>query len=363
MRLTLADIARALDAQAEGATEIAVARPAHPADAGPDDLALAFDARHIALLAKSRARVAALPAGTDWRALGLEGALLLGRPRHALAGLTARFDRPPVVAVGLHPTAWAHESAEIAPDARIGPFCAIHAGARIGAGVTLVDHVSVGEGARVGDGGLLHAGVRIGARVRVGARAVIHPNAVIGADGFSFVTPSRGAVESAKATGRVDEAARNLRLARIHSLGAVTLGEDVEVGAGTCVDRGTLADTLIGDGTKLDNLVQIGHNVRVGAGCMFCAQVGVAGSVEIGDRVVLGGQVGIADHVSIGSDSVIGAKAGVGSDAPAGSVLLGAPALPRAEALAVIMATRRLPRLVETVRDLKKRLSGAGPTR
>ncbi|TVQ56669.1 MAG: UDP-3-O-(3-hydroxymyristoyl)glucosamine N-acyltransferase [Rhodobacteraceae bacterium] len=362
MRLTLAQIARALDAEVAGDAAIEVTRPAHPAEAGPEDLALAFDARHMALLARGAARVAALPVGADWRALGLEGALFLGRPRHALAGLTARFDRPPAIPVGRHPAAWVHESAEVAPDARIGPFCAVHAGARIGAGATLVDHVSVGEAASVGDGSLLHAGVRVGARVRIGARAIIHPNAVIGADGFSFVTPTPGAVESAKTTGRVDDAARNMTLARIHSLGAVTVGDDVEIGAGSCIDRGTLADTRIGDGTKLDNLVQIGHNVRVGAGCMLCAQVGVAGSAIIGDRVVLGGQAGVADHVKIGADSVVAAKAGVGSNAPPRSVLLGAPALPRDEALSLMMATRRLPRLAETVRSLKKRLSGAGPT-
>jgi UDP-3-O-[3-hydroxymyristoyl] glucosamine N-acyltransferase len=195
--------------------------------------------------------------------------------------------------------------------------------------------------------------------VRVGARAIVHGNAVIGADGFSFVTPDRGAVESAKATGRVEEGARNLRLSRIHSLAAVSIGDDVEIGAGACIDRGTVSDTRIGHGTKIDNLVQIGHNAAIGENCMLCGQVGVAGSVTLGDRVVLGGQTGVADHVSIGPDSVCGARSGVAGDLPPGSVVLGTPALPRAEALQIMLALRRLPGLIARVRGIEKRLPAA----
>jgi len=209
----------------------------------------------------------------------------------------------------------------------------------------------------IDEGALIHSGARIGARVTIGARVIIHQNAVIGADGFSFVTPQLGAVEAAKADGGSRSDTQNTSLARIHSLGAVTLGDDVEIGAGTSIDRGTLTDTRIGSGTKLDNQVQIGHNVQVGSTCMLCAQVGVAGSAEIGDRVVLGGKVGVADHVKIGSDVLVGAASAVATNIPSRNIMMGVPAVKRDEALRGVMALRRLPRLFETVEALKKRLS------
>lgn len=359
---SLEEIAKALAARAEGAVALRIHRPAHPREAGPHDLAIAMDAAHIGALAQGTARAALLPEGTDWQALGLAGAILVARPRHALAGVTALYARPADIAPGINPLAVVHPDAEIGEGAAVGPFCEVAAGAVIGPGTVLRSHVSVGAGARIGPGSLLHPGVRVGPGVRIGARAIVHGNAVIGADGFSFVTPSPGSVESASATGRVAEAARNLRLERIHSLGAVTVGEDVEIGAGTTIDRGTLVDTRIGSGTKIDNLVQVGHNVAIGENCLICAQVGIAGSAVIGDRVVLGGQAGVADHVRIGDDCVIGARGGVAANVPPRSVLLGSPALPRDEALRIVLATRQLPRLVETVRALKKRLSDAGPT-
>ena len=357
MPYTVEEIAAALGARAEGAVALPMARPAHPAEAGPDDLAIAFDETHAARLAEGRARAAALSDGMDWRALGLEAAILVARPRYALAGLTERFAPPPEGAPGVDPRAAVAEDAVIGEGARIGPFCVIGAAARIGPRTTLAAHVTVGAGATIGCDGLIHAGVRIGRDVTIGDRAILQANAVIGADGFSYVTPQPGSVESVAATGRVAEDARNLRLARIHSLGAVTLGDDVEIGAGAAIDRGTLVDTTVGSGAKIDNLVQIGHNVAVGRNCLICAQVGVAGSARIGDRVVLGGQVGVADHVRIGSDVVVGAKSAVGVDAPDGSVLLGAPATSRDEALHIFLGWRRLPRLIATVAELKKRLS------
>ncbi|MGF1660773.1 MAG: UDP-3-O-(3-hydroxymyristoyl)glucosamine N-acyltransferase [Rubrimonas sp.] len=361
MAFSIAEIAASLQATAEGDTALRVVRPAHPAEAGPDDLALAMDDAHVALLGAGAARAAVLREGTDWRALGLGAAILVARPRYALAGLTQSFAPPRAAPPGVHPLACVDPSAQIEAGAAIGPFCAVGAGARIGAGCVLLSHVAVGAGVVIGPDGLIHPGARIGAGVRIGARVIVQPNAVIGSDGFSFVTPSPGSVESVAATGRVAEDARNMRLARIHSLGGVEIGDDVEIGAGTTVDAGTVSPTRIGSGTKIDNLAQIGHNVRIGSNCLICAQVGVAGSARIGDRVVLGGQSGVADHVAVGSDVVAGARSGIAGDVADRSVVLGAPALPRAEALAIVLETRRLPRLARTVAELKKRLSAAEP--
>ena len=359
---SLSEIAAALGGHADGAREMRIHRPAHPAEAGPHDLAVAMDAKHIGALAGSAARAALLPEGTDWQALGLAGAVFARRPRHALAGLSALYARPVDISPGIHPLAVVHPDAEIGEGCAIGPFCEVAAGAVIGHGSVLRSHVSLGAGAHLGANALLHPGVRVGAGVRIGARAIIHGNAVIGADGFSFVTPTPGAVESVEATGRVADDARNTRLVRIHSLAAVTIGDDVEIGAGTTIDRGTLADTRIGSGTKIDNLVQVGHNVAIGENCLICAQVGIAGSAVVGNRVVLGGQTGVADHVTIGDDCVVGAKGGVVGTVPPRSVLLGTPALPRDEALRITLALRQLPKVIATVRALKKRLSDTGPT-
>jgi UDP-3-O-[3-hydroxymyristoyl] glucosamine N-acyltransferase len=185
----------------------------------------------------------------------------------------------------------------------------------------------IGADAVIGRDALLYPGVRIGARVHLGDRCIIHFNASLGADGFSFVTPQTGSVESAKATGAI--AATNKELVRIASLGTIMIGNDVEVGANTSVDRGTIAPTRIGNGTKIDNQVQIGHNVQIGENCMICGRVGIAGSAVIGSRVVIGGATGIADHVQIGDDAIIMGMSGVAGNVSPRTVVGGLPALPR----------------------------------
>lgn len=349
MTWTLGQIADALGAAVLGARDLPIGAPHHPAEAGPGDLAVAMDPKLADALRASPARAAILPAGAGEDALaefGLEGAILAGRARVAMAGLTSAFAHPHGIAPGIHPSAIVDPSAEIGAGAAIGPFCVIGARAKIGAGAVLHAHVTIGEDAILGEAPLLHAGARIGARVTIGDRFIAQPNAVIGADGFSFVTPEKSSVENAKEDGVVAASTRNSVWMRIHSLAAVEIGDDVEIGAASTIDRGTLRATRIGSGTKIDNQVQVGHNVVIGASCLLCAQVGVAGSSEIGDRCVLGGKVGVADHLRIGSDSVIAAASGVGANVPPRSVMMGAPAMPRDEFMRVMMAMRRLPRLM-----------------
>ncbi len=354
--LTVENLASALNSTFEGDGSLAVSRPAHPDDASRrGTIAIATSAEFVDKL--KGADVAVLVEGTDWRALGLKAAIFVARPRYALSGVTTAFAPEIRLAPGIHPSAVVEDGAELGEGVAVGAFVYVGAGAKIGAGTRILPHASVGAEAVIGDGALIHSGARIGARVSIGARAIIHDNAVIGADGFSFVTPELGAVEAAKAGGGSRSDTQNASLARIHSLGAVTLGDDVEIGACTSIDRGTLTDTRIGNGTKLDNQVQIGHNVQIGAICMLCAQVGVAGSAVVGDRVVLGGKVGVADHVKIGSDVLVGAASAVASNIPSRNIMMGVPAVKRDEALRGVMALRRLPRLFETVDALKKRLS------
>jgi len=354
--LTVENLAKALNGSFEGDGTLELSRPAHPDEASrPGSIAIATSAEFVEKLKGAEAAI--LADGTDWQSLGLKAAIYVSRPRYALSGVTTVFAPEISLAPGIHPSAIVEEGAELGENVSLGPFVHIGAGAVVGRGARILSHISIGADASIGDDALIHSGARIGARVTIGARAIIHQNAVIGADGFSFVTPQMGAVEAAKAEGGSRSDTQNTTLARIHSLGAVTLGDDVEIGACTSIDRGTLTDTRIGNGTKLDNQVQIGHNVQVGSTCMLCAQVGVAGSAVIGDRVVLGGKVGVADHVKIGSDVLVGAASAVASNIPSRNIMMGVPAVKRDEALRGVMALRRLPRLFETVEALKKRLS------
>jgi UDP-3-O-[3-hydroxymyristoyl] glucosamine N-acyltransferase len=296
-------------------------------------------------LAKGGARAAILWPGADWQALGLAAAIILPRPRYALAGVTRVFEMPADITPGIHPSAVIDPSAEIGEGAAIGPFVAIGARTRIGPRARILSHCSIAEDAVIGADALLHPGVRIGARVRIGDRFVAQPGAVVGADGFSFVTPTPGMVEEARATGAVSTSEQEAYV-RINSLGAVVLGHDVEVGANSCIDRGTISDTTVGDGTKIDNLVQLGHNVRVGHTCLLCGQAAVGGSTVIGDRVVLGGKAAVADHLRIGSNVVITGNSGVASHVPDNRVMMGYPAVRMDQNVEMYKALRRLPRLV-----------------
>ncbi|MBF9047313.1 UDP-3-O-(3-hydroxymyristoyl)glucosamine N-acyltransferase [Rhodobacterales bacterium LSUCC0031] len=352
---SIQQIAAALGAEVFGDGTIRVTGLAEPAQAGPDDLAMAMRPAYAADLAKGHARAALIVADIDWRALGLAAAIVVARPRLAMACVTQAMDHGPLIAPGIHPSAVIDASAEIGPGAAIGPFVVIGAGAVIGARARIASHVSFAEGAMIGDDALVMQGARVGARVVIGHRAILQPNCVIGADGFSFVTPQTSQVEKIRQSlGQDDAAVSPQSWQRIHSLGSVAIGDDVEIGANATIDRGTIADTVIGNGTKLDNMVHVGHNVRIGRDCLLCGQVGIAGSVKIGDRVVLGGQTGVADNLEIGSDVVTGASTIILSTVPPGRALLGYPAVRMESQVEMYKNLRRLPRLAQAVAELKK---------
>lgn len=354
MSYSIAEIARALDARAAGDTDLRVTGAAEPAMAGPDDLALAMAPKYAEGLAEGQARAAVLWDGADWQALGLQAAIFVARPRLAMSGLTRAFDPGPAIAPGIHPTAVIDPSARIAPGAAIGPFVVIGAGVRIGPNARIAPHVHIAEGARIGADALIHAGVRIGAEVRIGDRLVCQPGAVIGADGFSYVTPETSGVEEIRHTLGARTEIRAQSWIRIHSLGTVEIGDDVEVGANSTIDRGTIRATRIGSGTKLDNLVHIAHNVELGRDTLLCAQVGIAGSTRIGDRVVLGGQCGVGDNLFVGDDVIAGGATKILTNAPAGRVLLGYPAIKMDAHIAAQKNIRRLGRLFTQVAELRE---------
>jgi UDP-3-O-[3-hydroxymyristoyl] glucosamine N-acyltransferase len=347
--MMLRDIAAALSAPYVGNGEIEIAGIADPAHAGTTDtgalLALAMTRDAAATLAECQARAAVVSAGCEAALERFEAIIKVTEPRVALAVLTRLFDRPSPVEPEIHPSAIVAPDAVIAEGVGVGPLAVIGARARIGASTLIHAHVTVGADAIVGRDCLIHAGVRIGERVRIGDRVILHHNVSLGADGFSFVTPDAAQAEPGRSG-----------LMRIHSVGTVVLEDDVEVGAGSAIDRATLAATRIGRNTKIDNLVQIGHNVEIGENCLICGMVGISGSVKIGDRVVLGGGVGIADHVTIGSDAVVAGGSGVASNIPPKAVMAGYPAVPRERAFEQVRLLGRLRSLYGEVAELKERI-------
>lgn len=352
---TLQEIAETLGRPVSGDGSLRLVRAAEPASAGPDDLALAMSPAYADALSRGKARAAILWDGADWQSMGLEGAVLVPRARLAMAGITRALDRGPDIGFGVvHPTAMIHESARLGERASVGAYASIGANAVIGDRCRIGAHVTMGEGARVGEDALIHPRVTIGSQVTIGDRFICQSGAVIGGDGFSFVTEQESGVEKArKSLGDQGEIVEQPWV-RIHSLGSVTIGDDVEVGANTCIDKGTVADTTIGRGTKLDNLVHIGHNNQIGEDCLICGQVGMAGGSTIGNRVVMGGQCGVNDNITVGDDVVAGGATKIFTRVAAGSVILGYPAVKMDAHVASYKAIRRLPRLAEQVAELRK---------
>jgi UDP-3-O-[3-hydroxymyristoyl] glucosamine N-acyltransferase len=357
--ISVSDLARALGAQAQGDGSIMVHGAAEPESATADQIALGIQPAFAEALGRSAAKAAIVWAGADWRSLGLEAAIALPEGRHGLAGVTRIFDRPPELEAGIHPSAVIHPEAEIGEDASIGAFVVIAARARIGRGARILHHVSVAEDAVVGADALIHSGVRIGARVVIGDRFVAQPGAVIGSDGFSFVGSGPGTIEEAKERGVMTATEASAYL-RINSLGAVVIGDDVEVGANSCIDRATISQTRVGHGTKIDNLVQIGHNVQIGINCLICGQAGIAGSTTIGDGVVIGGAASVADHLRIGSHVVITGKSGVSSHVADNRIMMGCPAVEMDRNVEMYKALRRLPRVLARLAAGQKPVSNSG---
>ncbi len=358
MSYTVQQIADALGAETAGDTSLIILRAAEPAMAGPDDLALAMSPKYAEDL--GRARAAMVWEGADWQAMGLQAAIFAPRPRRAMAGLTAMMDPGQGFATGIHPSAVIDPTAELGKGVSVGPLAVISAGARIGAGSVIGPHCFVGADAVLGRDVFLREMVSIGARVRIGDRFVAQPGARIGSDGFSFVTPEVSAVENARKTLGDTGDARPQAWVRIHSLGGVEIGDDVEVGANTCIDNGTIRATQIGDGCKFDNLVHVGHNVRIGRDCLFAGQTGISGSVDIGNHVVLGGQCGVVDNIFIGDGVVAAGGTKILSNVPAGRVMMGYPAVRMDQHTEIYKAQRRLPRLMREIEALKKAVFKAG---
>jgi len=333
--MRLAELAERLGCglEGEGAVEIRGVRGLE--EAGAHDLTFVAQERHLPRLEGSAAAAVILAAG--WPRVA-RPALRTANPSLAFARALGIFHPRPSPAPGIHPTAVVAAEARVAPGASVGPFTVLGPGVEVGAGTVLEAHVTVGAGVRIGEGCRIFPQVILGEGVVLGDRVTVHGGTVVGADGFGYARDGH-------------------RYVKIPQVGRVVIEDDVEIGANVTIDRATLEETRIGRGTKIDNLVQIGHNVRIGADTVIVAQVGISGSTRIGSRVTLAGQVGVVDHVEIGDDVIVGAQAGVTKDIPAGSVVLGSPAIPHADFKRQVAATARLAEMRRALHTLEERLA------
>jgi UDP-3-O-[3-hydroxymyristoyl] glucosamine N-acyltransferase len=331
------ELAHHLNATFEGDGEKEIKGVAAVDAAGSTDLAFASGARAAPQAGASAAGCLIVP--LDFDNAAARTILRAAEPRTTFARAVPLLKPEPKPSAGVHPTAFIAERAEVAASASIGPFVAVAEGARIGDSAIVGAGCSIGARVTIGEGARLHANVTIYHDVDIGARVILHSGCVIGADGFGF----------ALAAGKYE---------KFPQVGRVFIGDDVEIGANSCVDRAALGVTWIGEGTKLDNMVHVGHNCRIGRHVVVAAQTGFSGGVVVEDHAVIGGQVGVGDKARIQSGAVLGSGSGVLTSkvVRGGQVLWGTPAQPLREHLEQLANLRRLPALRATLEELKKRI-------
>ncbi len=322
-----------------GATGAAVTGIASLGAAAPGDLSFLGNRKYRAEVAGSRASVLLLPADHEGEPPPGQLWLLVQNPSVGLTRLCRRIEQLlwPKPAPGVHATAVVAADAVLSPEAHVGPLCVVEAGARIGAGVVLQGGVFVGARAVIGADSWLSAHTVVASECVLGARVRLQPGAVIGSDGFGYDTVK----------GRHE---------KIPQVGNVVLGDDVEVGANATIDRARFSRTEIGEGTKIDNLVQIGHNCVLGRHCLIVAQVGIAGSTTLGDYVVMGGQSGVGGHLRVGSFCQVGGQSGITRDLPPKSTVTGTYALPLLLEQKFQVLRGRLPELFKRVDQIEAQL-------
>jgi UDP-3-O-[3-hydroxymyristoyl] glucosamine N-acyltransferase len=335
MRVTLETVAKAIDGEVVGDGSIEITGVAGIREAREGDLTFLANPRYEPYLDQTRASAVIVAENhrTTTKAL-------IRNPNPYLAFLKAvclfrgEEARP---APGIHPSAVVAEGAAVDPTAWIGPHVVIESGAAIGARALVHAGGYVGAGAAIGDDARLYPRVTVAEGCVIGARVIVHSGTVIGSDGFGFVRDGD-------------------HYRKLPQIGNVVVEDDVEIGANVTIDRAAMGSTRIGRGSKIDNLVQIAHNVQIGEHCIIVAQVGISGSTEVGANAVIAGQVGIVGHIEIGAGAQIGAKSGVSKSVKPGEKVFGYPALPVGQAKRIEASLRHLPELFQSVRALRRRL-------
>ena len=337
MEITVSELAALVGGQlasgADGSAKISGA--AALAEALPGEVTFFGNPKYLAQLRTSRATVALVPLAFSEEVPAL--CIRCENPTLAFSKVVERFAPPPVrFAPGIHPTAVIAEGVQLGANVSIQPYAVIEKGASIGAGTIIGAHSTIGQDTQIGSDCHIHPQVTVGHRCKIGNRVILFAGAVIGSDGFGYEL-------------------QNGRQVKISQLGIVQIDDDVEIGANSNVDRARFGRTWIGEGTKIDNLVQVGHNVVIGKHCILCGGTGVAGSTKIGNFVTLAGQVGTVGHVQIGDGVIVGAQSGVSKSLPANGVYMGTPAIPAREwkeQIAGIHSLRKLRARVALVEQL-----------
>ena len=337
MQRTARDIARIVGGELSGDPEQLVTGLAGIREAAPGDVTFLASPKYQAAVKTTRASVLIVAKDVD---ASFGGTLIrVANPAEAFARLVEQASPPPVrYEPGVHPSAVIAPTAQLGKQVSIQPHTVIEERAVIGDRTVIGAGSFIGNECRVGVDCLLYPQVSLRERTTLGDRVILHGGVMLGADGFGFET-----VQGAHK--------------KIPQVGFVEIGNDVEIGANTAIDRGRFGRTRVGTGTKIDNLVQIGHNCVIGDHCIICGLVGIAGSTIIGHHVTIAGQVGIAGHLTIGDKSIIMAQAGVTKDVPPGSVMLGAPAVPHKEFKRINAAVQRLPETVAKLRELEQQIA------
>ncbi len=338
IRRTASELAEAIGARLEGDGAAEIAGVAALERAGARDLIYLESAKHAGRAAASAAACAVAPEN-----LSLPGKTILrsAQPKLAFAKAAAMLLEKAPIATGAHPTAIVAPMAKVSGEASIGPYAVIGEDAHIGVGTQIGAHCVVGAGCWIGEHCRIHPRVTLYAGVRIGHRVEIHSGAVIGADGFGYAFGEG-------------------KYWKFPQTGIVEIGDDVEIGANTTIDRGSLDDTRIAEGVKLDNLVHVGHNVQIGAHTVIAAQTGISGSSSLGHHVVVGGQVGIADHCTLEDGAIAGAQAGIptGKTIRSGQTVWGTPAREIGKFKEAYVWYARLPELAARIKELEAKLGG-----
>jgi UDP-3-O-[3-hydroxymyristoyl] glucosamine N-acyltransferase len=329
------DIAQKIGAELRGDPDLVLTgiAPAESAQAGD----LTFAERPAYLAKAEQSDASAILVGTDIDSSS-KALLRVKNVRIALAQILEHYFPSPLPLPGIHPSAVIAASAKIGPDVFIGPHCVIGNEVNMGRGVVLLGGNQIGDGCQIGQNTVLHPNVVIYPHAQIGARVVIHAGSVIGSDGYGYV---------------FDEG----RHRKMPQIGVIIIEDDVEIGANAAIDRGALGPTVVGAGTKIDNLVHLAHNVVIGRHCLLMGQVGFAGSTTLGDYGVIASQSGVAGHLNLGPQTTVGAKSGVMRDTPPGATILGIPARPDKETKRQLIALTHLPDLLHRVRELEKKLA------
>ena len=337
MPFSAAELAVHLDGVVQGDGSIIISGFAPAGNAKPGDLTFAENEVYFRRAEQSPA--SAILVDNNFSS-DLKVIIRVASARVAYARALPLFFPEPVPAPGVHPTAVVAPSAQVDPSAHIGPLCVVGENSRIGARTVLKGHVFLDSESVIGDDCVVFPQVAFYSRSQVGNRVRIHAGAVVGSDGFGYA---------------FDNGAHR----KVPQVGIVIIQDDVEIGAGVTIDRGALGPTIIGRGTKIDNLVQVAHNVTIGEHCLLVAQAGIAGSTKLGSYVTLAGQVGLAGHLKIGSRATVAAQSGVMHDIPDGQKWFGSPAQPDRQMKRQLLAAQQLPELLRRVHELEKRLQAS----